>query len=275
MAQEMNVGIGGPQWANPNGAPIQQQQQHQQQQQPQQQPQQQQYQPQHQHQHQPQQTIGANQHESDFFAPLSTLDEPIKETIMRDVRSVGSKLKVVLLPMERSLPYGGYSGVSQSETIDLTERDKQIIESLRDWDLWGPLVVCLMLAILLSLRAPVGQASLVFAAVFSSVWLGSAVVTVNAQLLGGTISFFQSVCVLGYCVFPLALAAGVVDLFKMLPLGAFSTLVELAVLFVAFLWATRASAVFIGQYIVPSRRILAVFPVLFFYTFLVWMIFLF
>lgn len=217
----------------------------------------------------------AQQQEDEFFAPLSTLDEPVRETIMRDVRSVWSKLKVVLLPMERSLPYGGYAGVSQSENIDLTERDKQIIESLRDWDLWGPLVVCLGLAVLLSIKAPVGQASLVFAAVFCAVWFGSAVVTVNAQLLGGTISFFQSVCVLGYCVFPMSLAAIVVDLFKMLPLGLFSTLVDIAVLVVAFLWSARASAVFIGQYIMPSRRILAVFPVLFFYTFLAWLIFLF
>eukprot|EP00535_Pseudo-nitzschia_heimii_P003530 CAMPEP_0197185692 /NCGR_PEP_ID=MMETSP1423-20130617/12447_1 /TAXON_ID=476441 /ORGANISM="Pseudo-nitzschia heimii, Strain UNC1101" /LENGTH=254 /DNA_ID=CAMNT_0042636825 /DNA_START=158 /DNA_END=922 /DNA_ORIENTATION=- len=254
MAQ-MNAGIAGPQWANPHGAPVQQQQST--------------IAP---------PTIGTStvqQHESEFFAPLSTLDEPVKETIMRDVRSVVSKLKVVLLPMERSLPYGGYSGVSQSETIDLTERDKQIIESLRDWDLWGPLVVCLGLAVLLSFKAPMGQASLVFAAVFCAVWFGSAVVTINAQLLGGTISFFQSVCVLGYCVFPMTLAAVVVDLFKILPLGAFSTLVELAVLFVAFLWSTRASAIFIGQYIVPARRILAVFPVLFFYTFLAWLVFLF
>ena len=61
----------GPQWANPNGnTPSQQQQQ---------------------------------QQEQEFFAPLSTLDEPVKETIMRDVRSVGSKLKVVLLPMDRSV----------------------------------------------------------------------------------------------------------------------------------------------------------------------------
>jgi hypothetical protein len=91
MAQQMNVGIGGPQWANPNVVPIQQQHQ--------------------QLQHQQttnnvSSTIGAsvtNQHESDFFAPLSTLDEPVRETIMRDVRSVASKLKVVLLPMERSV----------------------------------------------------------------------------------------------------------------------------------------------------------------------------
>jgi len=85
MAQQMNVGLGGPQWANPNGVPIQQ------------------------HQQQTAHTASAiggsmaNQHESEFFAPVSTLDEPVRETIMRDVRSVASKLKVVLLPMERSV----------------------------------------------------------------------------------------------------------------------------------------------------------------------------
>jgi hypothetical protein len=157
----------------------------------------------------------------------------------------------------------------------MTDRDKEIISRLKEWDLWGPLLVCLGLAVLLSLKAPVGQASLVFAAVFCAVWLGSAVVTINAQLLGGTISFFQSVCVLGYCVFPMVIAAGAVDLLKMIPLGIFSTILELAVLVVAFLWSTRASSVFIGQYIIPSRRVLAVFPVLFFYTFLAWMILLF
>jgi protein YIPF6 len=195
--------------------------------------------------------------------------------------------------------------VAQSENVELTDRDKQIIESLRDWDLWGPLLVCLALAVLLSFDAPVGQASLVFATVFCAVWFGAAVITINTQLLGGTISFFQSVCVLGYCVFPMTMAAVVVMLFKMLPLGAFSVLVEIAVLLVAFLWSTRASSVFIGQYIVASRRVLAVgktsfwhlhcvvvskafahtsfsistnsqvFPVLFFYTFLAWLVLLF
>eukprot|EP00934_Nitzschia_sp_Nitz4_P006517 Nitzschia sp. Nitz4//scaffold23_size168460//91088//92117//NITZ4_002223-RA/size168460-augustus-gene-0.308-mRNA-1//-1//CDS//3329543647//6507//frame0 len=277
--------------------------------------------------------MNTQQMENEFFAPLSTLDEPVRETIMRDVHAVATKLKVVLLPMDRTvrssyycivtllhgyivawlqdhsltltllpvvmtpwttiatiatttttvsmpilvqqLPYGGYAGVSQSENVELTDRDKAIIQQLKDWDLWGPLIVCLALGVLLSFKAPVGQASLVFAAVFCAVWLGSAVVTINAQLLGGTISFFQSVCVLGYCVCPMTLAAVVVDLFKMIDLGFFSTLIDLAVLAVAFLWSTRASAVFIGQYVAASRRVLAVFPVLFFYTFLAWLILLF
>lgn len=64
-----------------------------------------------------------------------------------------------------------------------------------------------MLSSILSLTAPGDSASLVFAAVFVIVWVGAAAVTLNAQLLGGTISFFQSVCILGYCVFPLTLSA--------------------------------------------------------------------
>ena len=174
----------------------------------------------------------------------------------------------------QQMPYG-YSGVSQSENVEISDRDKEIIQRLKDWDLWGPLIVCLGLAVLLSFKAPVGQASVVFAAVFVAVWFGSAVVTVNAQLLGGTISFFQSVCVLGYCVFPMTMAALAVDLLKTVPLGIFSTICELGVLGIAFLWSTRASSVFIAQYIQSSRRVLAVFPVLFFYLFLAWMILLF
>jgi hypothetical protein len=74
-------------------------------------------------------------------------------------------------------------------------------------DLWGPLLVCLLLSTILSFTAPSDSTSLVFATVFVIVWAGAVAVTLNAQLLGGSISFFQSVCILGYCVFPLTLAA--------------------------------------------------------------------
>jgi hypothetical protein len=42
--------------------------------------------------------------DSDFLTqPYSTLDEPVRETIMRDVRSVASKIKVVLLPLKKTV----------------------------------------------------------------------------------------------------------------------------------------------------------------------------
>ena len=137
----------------------------------------------------------------------------------------------------------------------------------------GPLLVCLALAVLLSLKAPTNQASLVFAAVFITVCGGSAIVTMNAQLLGANISFFQSVCVLGYCIFPMTVSALVIDCLKLTWFHwAWLDMIWIAA---GFLWATRASSVFIGLYVQKERRFLAVFPVLFFYTFVGWMILLF
>lgn len=58
-------------------------------------------------------------------------------------------------------------------------------EGLRDWDLWGPLVFCLLLSLLLSFNAMDNQKSLVFSGVFAMVWIGEAVVTLQIKLLGG------------------------------------------------------------------------------------------
>jgi len=58
-------------------------------------------------------------------------------------------------------------------------------EGLRDWDLWGPLVFCLLLSLFLSFRADKEQKELVFSGVFAMVWIGKAVVTMQIKLLGG------------------------------------------------------------------------------------------
>lgn len=39
----------------------------------------------------------------ELLQPVSTLDEPVKETIMRDVRAVGAKLRAVLIPLDRTV----------------------------------------------------------------------------------------------------------------------------------------------------------------------------
>jgi hypothetical protein len=54
-------------------------------------------------------------------------------------------------------------------------------------DLWGPLILCLALAITLSAEAPADQAVAIFTGVFVIVWLGAAVVTLNAKVLGGAV----------------------------------------------------------------------------------------
>lgn len=179
-------------------------------------------------------------------AHLDTLDEPIVDTILRDLRLVGVKLKHVLVPRG-----------------DTTDKD------LRNWDLWGPLLLCLTLAISLSYSTNSEQTALKFGVVFVIVWCGAGVVTVNAALLGGKISFLQSVCVLGYCLAPLALASIIL---RVMSFVWANHIVEAIIVFIAFGWATRASVGFMGQLLPEDKRLLGVYPVLLFYLFIGWMI---
>ncbi|CAI5746969.1 unnamed protein product [Peronospora destructor] len=178
----------------------------------------------------------------------NTLDEPVSVTILRDLRLVGGKLRVVLMPSNTS---------------------EETLEALRNWDLWGPLLLCLTLSITLSVTAPTAQSAMVFTGVFIVIWVGAAIVTINAQLLGSSISFFQSVCVLGYCVFPLNIAT----LVCMLTKAVLSHILLRAVIVgVGFLWSTRASVVFMSKMVPLKRKALTVYPVLLFYIFLSWMV---
>ena len=206
-----------------------------------------------------------------------TLDEPVLVTILRDVRMVARKLRVVLLPLGAlrggTAGAGGASAASARDDAgagSAAASDGSVngaLRELREWDLWGPLVLCLALSIILSLSAPAGQSALVFASVFVTVWAGAAVITLNAYLLGGKISFFQSLCVLGYCIFPLVLAA------LACYLVANAVLRGLAVA-AALVWATRASVVFMSDLVDAPKRTLAVYPVCLFYALLGWMVFI-
>ena len=202
----------------------------------------------------------------------STIDEPICETITRDLLQVYNKLKVVLVFSVRgSFNYEFCKRGENTGNENDTSKD-EILKSLKHWDLWGPLLVCLFLSILLSINSPADQSALVFSSVFFIFFIGASIVTINAQLLGASLSFFQSVCVLGYCVFPLSLASLVINMLSWFNVDLL--VVNILIVFVTFLWSTKASVLFIGQFIREEKKSLAVFPVFFFYTFLSWMILL-
>lgn len=169
-----------------------------------------------------------------------TLDESISETILRDVKRVGIKLKHVMLPGDS-------------------------VKELRDWDLWGPLFLCICLATALTAKAAEDQTALVFAAVFVIVWMGAGVVTLNAALLGGKIAFLQSVCVLGYCLAPLNIASLLCYLWS-------NKTYHLVVVLIAFIWAIKASVGFMSQLVQDDRKALGVYPVVLFYLVVAWMI---
>lgn len=180
---------------------------------------------------------------------LSTLDEPVKETILRDLRAVGNKFVHVLYPKRSSA-------------------------LLRDWDLWGPLLLCVTLALLLQGGAADSddQGGPQFAEVFVIIWFGSIIITLNSKLLGGTISFFQSLCVLGYCIMPLTVAMAVCRLVLLGGTGAVSFAVRLAVVTASFGWSTFASTAFLTDSQPPNRKALVVYPVFLFYFVIGWMV---
>jgi hypothetical protein len=102
-----------------------------------------------------------------------TIDEPVSATLYRDIKSTGDKFAHVFFP-------------NKSHRL------------LKDWDLWGPLLITMALAIMLRHSAKEGQQQQVFTGVFAITWVGSTVVTINSKLLGCNLSFFQCLCVLGY-----------------------------------------------------------------------------
>ena len=96
-----------------------------------------------------------------------------------------------------------------------------------------PFILFLFYSVL-SIATNADDKTLLFEIVFCIVWIGGAVIAVNGQLLGGNISFFQSICLLGYCLFPLNMAA-VINLF----IGSFvHIIVKLIYVAVAFVWST-------------------------------------
>lgn len=154
-----------------------------------------------------------------------------------------------------------------------------------DWDLWGPLVFCLALSTLLSISASEKQKTDVFAGVFAMVWIGEAVVTAQIKLLGANMyaptiisiaknrscwslvltniaqyrSFFQSVSIIGYTLFPVVICA-------LLSAFHIPAIVRVPVYSVCFLWSLAAGVSILGGSGVVRNRVgLAVFPLGVFY----------
>jgi len=182
---------------------------------------------------------------------FNTLDEPISQTIKRDLSAVGTKFAAVLWPKEKQ-------------------------SLLREWDLWGPLILCTIMATILQGHGDEdgseGDGGPQFAEVFVIVWVGAMIVTLNTKLLGGSISFFQSVCVLGYCLLPLVLSLVLCRVVLMANQNTALVIVRCVIVLAGFVWSTFASMQFLGDCNAPPRKALAVYPMFLFYLIVGWMV---
>ncbi|KAK9771282.1 putative Protein YIP [Seiridium cardinale] len=221
----------------------------------------------------------------DRRAPQNTIDETVWDTLRRDLLAVWSKMREVLYPrylfggtmFESSEGFrGAYAnlrgagfGGAREELQSLAGRvmdpeallnQNNMTPGLRDWDMWGPLIFCLLLSMLLSYRAQSDQTDIVFSGVFAMVWIGEAVVTLQIKLLGGNISFAQSVCIIGYTLFPLVIAA----MFSAVKLP---TIPRIPIYIVLVAWSLAAGVSILGGSGVVKNRVgIAVYPLFVFYV---------
>ena len=140
----------------------------------------------------PGQMMESNENENDNNR--YTLDEPKRESLKRELRSIIEKSKIALLPMR-----------SSNNT------------KLLDWDFWGPLLLCLTLGLVLSWQKSAENSGTVFVMIFGIVWIGGLIVSLNSQFLGINLSLYQCICILGYCMLAIVLASIINLLLGFLP----------------------------------------------------------
>ncbi|KAJ8767460.1 hypothetical protein K2173_017504 [Erythroxylum novogranatense] len=169
---------------------------------------------------------------SGFGSPPNTLTEPVWDTVKRDLSRIVSNLKLVVFPN----PYREDPG-----------------KALRDWDLWGPFFFLLFLGLTLSWSASVKKSE-VFAVAFGLLAAGAVILTLNVLLLGGHIIFFQSLSLLGYCLFPL-------DIGALICLLQDNVVLKVVVVCLTLAWSSWAAYPFMSSAINPRRKALALYPV--------------
>ncbi|KAL0726648.1 hypothetical protein Bca4012_022741 [Brassica carinata] len=178
-------------------------------------------------------TIGG----SGFGSPPNTLTEPVWDTVKRDLSRIVSNLKLVVFPNPNREDPG---------------------KALRDWDLWGPFFFIVFLGLTLSWSASVKKSE-VFAVAFALLAAGAVILTLNVLLLGGHIIFFQSLSLLGYCLFPLDVGA-VICMLKD------NVILKMIVVCVTLAWSSWAAYPFMSAAVNPRRKALALYPVFLMYV---------
>ncbi len=166
----------------------------------------------------------------------STLDEPIITTLKRDLLTIGNKIKYVLVPK-------------------MTERK---LEELYNWDLWGPLIFCFLFGIALSTGNSESSTS-IFVLIFVIFWIGGFVITFNERFLGAQIGICQVLSLLGYGMFPTAIAGIIIGFCKIT-----NIYVKLVLVAIGLIWSIIASIGFFRSLVAPDKKLLAILPVFLF-----------
>jgi hypothetical protein len=180
---------------------------------------------------------------SDSMNSSNTLDETILTTIMRDLKLILIKLKFVVIP------YGS--------------KEKKSYH-IKQWDLWGPLILNLILAGTLAFNSE--EKSQMIILIFTIFWIGGIILFLNANFLGVKASVFQIFCLLGYCLFPLDVSAVFVSIFNV------NDVIRFIIVGLMCAWSIYSSSDYLKNLTNPEQRYLVLYPCILFYLYISWFI---
>ena len=179
-----------------------------------------------------------------YLSRGNTLNEPIITTINRDLSLIYTKMKFVVNPF-------------------ISKEQKKF--HIRQWDLWGPLLLNMILACTLSFNTK--EKSQITILIFIIFWLGGVILYLNANFLGVKASIFQMFCLLGYCLFPLNISAIIVTIFS------FNDIIRLIIVLFTFIWSCYSSSDYLKAITKQEQRYLVLYPCILFYLYISWFIF--
>nr|AGM32240.1 Yip1 domain containing protein [Coptotermes formosanus] len=173
---------------------------------------------------------------------IQLLSETVGETLKKDLINIKEKILLVINPFSEA-------------------------NTLQSYDLWGPLIFCLFLSVVLAITASTNNATLMFTGTFSIITFGGGAATLNLILMSSSSAFFPALCAIGYCLFPLCVSS---VLFFLCPILVLKILFVIGGLVFAILAVLR----FLKSKLKDDQKYLAIFPCMLLYSILSWMIFL-
>lgn len=188
--------------------------------------------------------LNRNEYETPLTSKTNTLNESIPSTILRDLKSIYYKLKYVINPFSSN-----------------TDKKRHINE----WDLWGPLIFITFLSCTLAIKAQ--EKSKIIVIIFVIFWLGSFLIFLNGNLLDSNIKFFQVICLLGYCLFPLNISAFI------LAVSNFYEIIRFFIVLFTCIWSLFSVEGYFKSVCLPEQKYLVFYPAILMFVFLSWFIF--
>ncbi|CAA9988490.1 conserved Plasmodium protein, unknown function [Plasmodium knowlesi strain H] len=159
-----------------------------------------------------------------------TMDEPVKDTVIRDVKSVYKKILHIC-----------FHQYDDDNTV-------------KKWDLWGSFIVYITLSIIIFLDKEISDKKNTFAYFFFSFILGHILVSLNLSLLHTNIHFFQILCIISYAQFPLVFSS-IVNL--LVPCQMLRLLFSLW----SIVWSTYNCILILAKFIKKNRMLICFVPI--------------